>query len=279
MILTASPQRELCIQCHSSEGPSLHAGGAAPRPGAGDRPRPCAGAPARAADAPPTRAPQYLKPVAIFNQHLYEGEFGEPRGIAFDRAHGEVWVADSRNGIFGAFTPDGIPLFATPPSEHVHDPVRVAVDAQGRLLVLDMDRSRIKVLSYRGEYVRDLVLPGLPEHPVIGAIAFDPSGQLLVGENATGQVLAYTYEAEPRLKLRFGSNGSEEGQFQSIGGIAADKEFFYVVDHQVTAVQVWGRSSTGSAVSAPARARSRSPPTWRWTPPTASTSWRRATRA
>lgn len=180
-----------------------------------------------------------LKPIAIFNQHLYEGDLGEPRGVAFDRNAGEVWVADTRNGVLGVFTPDGVPLFTTGRSDHVREPVRVAVDARGRLLVLSNDRSRINVLSYRGEYQGDLELPGLPDAPLFGAIAFDPDGNLYVGENTSGQVFVFGPDLKPRL--RFGSRGDEDGQFQSIAGIAADRELIFVVDHQVRPVQVFDR--------------------------------------
>jgi DNA-binding beta-propeller fold protein YncE len=195
---------------------------------------------ALAASAPAEDLPRIaLKPVALFDQHLYEGNLAEPRGIAFDRKAGEVWVADSRNQVLGVFTPDGVPLFTTAALRQVREPSRVAVDPQGRLLVLDNDRSQIKVLSYRGEYLGELVLPGVGEHPSFGAIAFDLDGNLYVGEDETGQVLVYGPDL--RLRLRFGSKGEEEGQFQSIAGIAADRELIFVVDHQVKPVQVFDR--------------------------------------
>jgi len=180
-----------------------------------------------------------IKPVAVFSEHLYAGAFGEPRGVAVDRATGEVWVADTRNHLLGAFTPDGVPLFTAGASDHVREPRRLVIDAKGRLLVLDNDRSRIKVLSYRGEYLGDLELPGVGENPVFGAIALDADGNLYVGEDASGQVLGFGADLKPRL--RFGSPGADEGQFQSIAGIAFDKEFIYVVDHQVIPVQVFDR--------------------------------------
>jgi DNA-binding beta-propeller fold protein YncE len=203
----------------------------------------------RGAEAPPV-----LRPWALLTHHLYEGDLGEPRAVAVDRARGEIWVADSRTHSLAAFTPEGVPLFTSSPTLEVREPARIAVDRRGRLLVLDDDRSRIKVLSYRGEYVGDLALPGLPEHPTFGAIAFDAEGNLYVGENESGQVLVFGPDLKPRL--RFGSPGTDDTQFQSIGGIAADSELIFVVDHQSTPVQAfdhrgnlvraWGRHDMGA---------------------------------
>jgi DNA-binding beta-propeller fold protein YncE len=207
--------------------------------------------PARAA-AP--RPGPLLRPIAVFSQHLYQGDLRGPRGIALDRAHDEVWVADTGNHLLGVFTPAGVPLYAAPPSRHLREPSRLAVDARGRLLVLDNDRSRIKVLSYRGEYLSDLALPGLGAKPRFGALATDAEGNLYVGENESGQVLVFSPDLRPRL--RFGERGDEDGQFQSIAGIAVDPTAIYVVDHQVRPVQVfdrrgnflrgWGRHDLGA---------------------------------
>jgi tripartite motif-containing protein 71 len=75
-----------------------------------------------------------------------------------------------------------------------------------------------------------------------------------VGENESGQVLVFTPDLHPRL--RFGERGEEDGQFQSIAGIAVDAAAIYVVDHQVRPVQVfdrrgnflrgWGRHDLGA---------------------------------
>lgn len=186
------------------------------------------------------RAPALLKPIVIFNQHLYGGDLGEPRGIALDRRSGEVWVADTRNHVLGVFTEDGVPLYTTSVTDRLREPAKIAVDPAGRVLVLDNDRSHVKVLNYRGEFVENLELSGIPEKPSFGAIALDAQGNLYVGENESGQVLVFGPDGKPRL--RFGTRGDEEGQFQSIAGIASDKDFIYVIDHQVTpAVQVFDR--------------------------------------
>jgi DNA-binding beta-propeller fold protein YncE len=212
----------------------------------------CAAAlPIGAADAPKF----LLKPVALFNQHLYAGSFSGPRGIFFDRRHKEIWLADSGNGLIGIFSPEGFPLFAFREESGAGQPVRVVVDGDGTALVVSGDRSRIRRYSYRGRFITEVKLPGISGTPSIGALAFDAEGNLYVGENGKGEILIY--DRELKLKKRFGRRGAEEGDFASIGGIAvADDGTMFVLDHQALAVQVfdrrgiflrgWGRHDMGA---------------------------------
>jgi tripartite motif-containing protein 71 len=181
----------------------------------------------------------WLRPVALFDQHLYEGALVEPRGICFDRKNNEVWVADTRNGRIGVFTPEGVPLFSFGGTDHLKEPVRVAVAKNGDVYVVGVERGRIERFSYRGEYLGPLVLPGLPEHPVFGTVAVDADGNVWMGENESGQVLGFTPDLKPLLRL--GSSGDGEGQFQAIAGIAVTKDVVVVTDHIALAVQVFDR--------------------------------------
>ncbi len=203
--------------------------------------------------APTSEARQFhIKPVTIFGEHLYEGTFANPSGVAFDATANEVWVADTQNNLVGAFTPDGVPLFAFG-SDDMVEPVRIATDANGRLYVLDNDRTTVKVYSYKGDPLAHLALPGLGEKPIIGTIAMDADGNLYVGENESCQVLVYGPDGKPRQ--RFGSCGVDEGEFQSITGIAVDATRIVVTDAQGVSVQVfdkhgdfvrgWGRHDMG----------------------------------
>lgn len=195
-----------------------------------------------AADAPETAtkttAKFHIRPVALFFEHLYEGAFSSPMGIWFDEKAREVWVADTKNNLIGVFNPDGAPLF-TFGSDRLRQPVRVVTDPKGRVYVLDSERSKIKVFNYRGDALGDLTLPGVGDAAIFGTIAFDADGNFYVGENDSCQVLVYGPEFKPRQ--RFGTCGSDEGQFQAITGIAVDKDRIVVTDAQVLAVQVFDK--------------------------------------
>ena len=180
-----------------------------------------------------------LKPVAILTSHLYEGPLRGPRGVFADSRRGEVWVADTGNDLLAVFTPDAMELFACRAAS-APEPIRIVVDAQGRLLVVGNQRGVIRVLSPRGEYLSDLALPGIGKDAVFGTIAADTEGNLYVGDNESGQV--FVYGPDFKLKLKFGERGSGQGEFQSISGIAADTENIFVVDQQITpSVQVFDR--------------------------------------
>jgi len=185
------------------------------------------------------RSPLELKPVAVLTSHFYEGSLQGPRGVFVDSRRGEVWVADTGNDLLAAFTPDAMEVFACR-SARAREPIRIVVDASGRLFVLGNDRGVIRVLSPRGEYLSDLALPGVGKTPVFGTIAADAEGNLYVGDNDSGQV--FVFDKDLKLKLHFGSPGRGEGEFQSISGIAADSENIVVVDQQISpSVQVFDR--------------------------------------
>jgi DNA-binding beta-propeller fold protein YncE len=196
----------------------------------------CAGIAAQAPQSPP--APFHIRPIALFNEHLYEGGLESPMGIFFDEHAREVWVTDTKNNVIGCFTPEGVPLFAFT-SDLVREPSKVAIDPKGRIYVLDNDRSKIKIFSYRGEPLGVADLPGVGERPVFGAITIDLDGNLYVGENESCQVLVFGPNGKPRGRM--GECGSEPGQFQAITGIAVTKDSIVVTDAQVVAVQVFDR--------------------------------------
>jgi len=197
-----------------------------------------------------------LEPVLFLESHLYEGNLHGPESVFVDDQRGEVWVADTRNNLIGVFSSDGMPLYAFGSRKYVREPRQVAVDANGRVLVLEQDRTRIRTFNYRGLYLGDLVPAGFPEKGQIAAFALGPDSTLWIGETTNDELLLYDYPSM-RLRRRFGSKGEEEGQFRSIAAIAVDEKHVVVVDHTGIAVQVfnhrgdfirgWGQHAMGGA--------------------------------
>jgi DNA-binding beta-propeller fold protein YncE len=206
-----------------------------------------------AQDEPP---PFEVRPAGIFNQHLYAGSFVHPRGLAFDREHDELWIADSTSGIVSVFRPDGAELYSFSSKKYLRQPARVAIAPHDQIAVIDGDHAHVRLFDYRGNYKGDVAMPGLGEKPIVGAVAYDDAGTLYVGENRSGQI--FVYSAEGKLKMQFGSKGADEGQFTSISAIALDAgRNVYVADQRGLAVQVfdgqgnfmrgWGRHEMGAA--------------------------------
>lgn len=180
-----------------------------------------------------------LSPIAVATRHLEEGWFKGPCGVGFDRKTQEMWVADTGNSLLGVFTPDGVPLYATNAGGTILEPVKVIVDADGSLWVLDNNRARIARLDWRGKPLPSPVLVGLPDKPSIGTIALDSQGWLYVGENTQGTIHVYDRQLKP--KFEFGSRGDEDEQFIAITGIAVGVEVIAVVDAIGRPVQLFNR--------------------------------------
>jgi len=196
-----------------------------------------------------------VQPQLLFNQHLYFGSFSRPKALAIDKTRGEIWVADAGDGVIGIYKPNGVELFAFTSKQYLRDPVRMAVAPNGDIAVLEGDRKSIRLFNYRGDYKRDLVLEGIGDKPLVGAIAWDAGGKLYVGDNRSCQV--FIYEADGKLRQQFGSRGSDEGQFETITAITIGPDgSIYIADAQALAVQIfdnqgnfvrgWGRHETGA---------------------------------
>ncbi len=193
-----------------------------------------------AAPLAPQPAPAFrLRPLASATRHLEEGFLLRPSGVARDPATGEIWIADTGNHLLGAFTPDGVPVFATRAGGTIREPESVAVAPNGDLWVLDIDRGRIARLDWRGRPLPSPVLEGLPAEPVFGALAFDAEGDLWVGENGEGRIHVFDRALAPRF--RFGSRGGGEEQFLAIVDIAIAGDRVVVVDAVGVAVQIFNR--------------------------------------
>lgn len=197
-----------------------------------------------------------LRPVLLLEWHLYSGSLNNPESVHVDDERGEIWVADTKNNLIGVFSKDGMPLFSFGSSRYLREPRLVRTDPQGRVVVLERDRSRLRIFNYRGVYQGDLVPPRLGEKAQIAAFCFGPDATLWIADNGAGEILVYDYPSL-RLKRRFGSRGSEEGEFQSIADMAVDAKHVYVLDHTALAVQVfehggsfvrgWGQHAMGGA--------------------------------
>jgi DNA-binding beta-propeller fold protein YncE len=164
-------------------------------------------------------------------QANHGGSFVRPRAVALDVAHGEVIVAntglgrveyfDYRTWPLGFFThevpgPEGLP--------RTGEPIALAVDASGRLLVSDLKAAFVDVLDYRGRSLARLSLPAPDDTSSDrfgpGAIAVAPDGRVFVASRGAGRV--HVFDAGLRHVASWGVAGSDSTQLSNITALAVD---------------------------------------------------------
>ncbi len=158
-------------------------------------------------------------------------DFSGPQGIAFDVEHGEVVVANT-----GIHRVEFFDLKTYPTGYFVHrvpdpltgemrdgNPVFVAVDRQGNVLVSDMAAPYVDVLDFRGRPITRLHLPA-PDDTLAngrgpGALAVGPDGSIWVASRgADGRV--YRFDSDYGFVGVWGTPGKEPGQLQAITALA-----------------------------------------------------------
>ena len=189
--------------------------------------------------------------VAVFNQLLYFGSMAVPRALSFDTKHAELWIADGAADRISVFTRDGQELY----SFAAKAPSRIVAAPDGNVAVIGGDRTRVLLFNYRGEFLHHLPLGKIGAKPTIGAVAFDSDGNAIVADNASSQV--FIVRSDGSVKLQFGSNGSDEGQFLSVCAIAIDRSGQIIIaDQRAVSIQVfdaqgnfvrgWGKHEMGA---------------------------------
>ncbi|MGI8549297.1 MAG: flippase activity-associated protein Agl23, partial [Dehalococcoidia bacterium] len=156
------------------------------------------------------------------------GAFLRPAGVAIDDV-GDIYVADSQNNRIQKFDRNG-KLLATSVNSNgqpgfLKEPWGVALDRQGMVYVADTWDHRIVKLDPQLRYVATWGYPIKASGPdsllsLYGprAIAFEPSGNLLVTDTGNSRVIEYSPGGQPLGS--FGSYGVGAGQLQEPVGLA-----------------------------------------------------------
>ena len=195
---------------------------------------------------PPPPAPVYpfeLVPVDAIRGHLLEGPFLEPLGVCFDAEAHEVLVADSKNALIGIYDPLGVPLFSFGGDRLLGDPRRLAVGADGMILVLDSTQAVIKRFSYRGVPLDPLAFayPAQGDVPAgsvrVASFALGPDGRLVVADADRPQVLAFAPDGTLLFTIR---PAKAAARFAGISDVAVSRDgLIAVTDLKETPVQLF----------------------------------------
>jgi DNA-binding beta-propeller fold protein YncE len=158
------------------------------------------------------------------------GTFEQPLGVAFDVAQGEIVVANTGASRVEFFGLDGLPkgFFVhrvTDASGTDRDglPKHVAVDARGRILVVDALASYIDVCDFRGTSLQRISLPAPDDDVTVGGgpgpIAVAPDGRIFVASrNKHGRIHVLDPDGKPLAS--WGEPGTEPGKLRAIAGLA-----------------------------------------------------------
>jgi DNA-binding beta-propeller fold protein YncE len=178
---------------------------------------------APAAAAPPV-------PELVIFGYTPDATFRLPRAVALDSAHDEILVGDTGNHAIDIFSLAGRPL-----ARYIHrverhdgtwvdgDPVGLAVDSAGRVLVVDAAASYVDVLDGLGRSYARIEPPAPKGDAGPGAVTVLKSGAILVGMSGdTGRI--YRFTREYALDGSWGEAGRSPGQLASVIGLAEERD-------------------------------------------------------
>jgi len=148
-----------------------------------------------------------------------------PQGVAV--REGVVYVSDTGNSRIQLFGVNGVflqtlELSAAPVTGEakelpfkLKEATSIALDGAGRIYLLDVDDSQVKLYESSGRYIKTLPSVGKP-------IALSVAEDGVYIADATTQVIS-KFDHEGKLTYTFGSKGEAKSQFKKIAGIAVEK--------------------------------------------------------
>lgn len=157
--------------------------------------------------------------------------FWGPRGIAVAPDGSRIYLTDTGNKRIVSFDSDGKQLNAwgkegSKPGEFI-EPVGIAVDSQGTVIVADTGNRRMQFFDKDGTYLREYAILGWEEfytEPYIAVSGTD----LIATDSYNHRCARYTNDV---LSFSWGGSGTAAGKFNRPIGIAADGVGgFYVSD-------------------------------------------------
>ena len=163
---------------------------------------PAAPAPTPAPDDPAYQ-PIRLRPIRLVYRQMEGRYLKSPRGVFFDTKRGEIYVADTMNDLVAVYNREGMALFAFGYNGEFKEPIKAVVDGRGRIYVLAGLGRKVRVFSYRGEYLHDFSFHGVEGKAVPTTITADAEGQIYIADSASGKILVY--DSDERLLRRFGT--------------------------------------------------------------------------
>jgi DNA-binding beta-propeller fold protein YncE len=176
-----------------------------------------------AAATAPAAAPEpaFMRVLAL---PVPDDAIGYPQGVTADLHTGEIFVCDARNSRILVFDSQGLFVYEMPGGDAFASPQDVAVDPEGRLVVVASHDRRPAVveLDFDGLFLREVRLSGLPdgvEEPRFGSVALSPTGErLYLVDTANLRVWICGRDGAVRASIDLGAGLSDRARRDLIPG-------------------------------------------------------------
>lgn len=189
---------------------------------------------------------------AVYMRSIDAG-FDWPIGVAVNKNGSRVYVVDSNNRLVKAFNAGGqeVGSFGKSQSgkggnEGFLNPLYVAVSPlTGDVYVTDRSTASISIYSPNGTY-KGMFSPKTDEKDFAWSplgISFDSKGNMYVSDATKGNHRILVFDKNGKLKLKFGKEGTKNGEFEYPNGIYVDTDgTIYVADTNNSRIQVFDKN-------------------------------------
>jgi hypothetical protein len=173
------------------------------------------------------------------------GEFGIPSSVAVDEKRGLLYITDSRLHTVNVYSLNGYSKLrtfgkrGTDPGEF-NFPTNIAVDAEGRVYVVDTGNFRVQIFDDQGKYIKSIGRlgdsPGALARPK--GIAVDSEGHIYVVDTAYQNF--QVFDQNGQILLAIGGAGGDPGEFLLPAGMYIDNDDkIYVVNQIPPSIQIF----------------------------------------
>ena len=175
-----------------------------------------------------TSTGKFIAAVGIHgSNHL---QFTYPTGICFNQRNNNWYVCDQGNNRIRVLSTDFVRCFGSKGSGNgqFQNPMYAAFDDANNLYVTDFYNHRVQVVTANGQFLRAFTNKANVEqlrYPL--GIAIDSSNTVYVSECDRHCVSVFTAQGE--YITSFGTEGAQEGQFNTVYGLSIDENDSIIV--------------------------------------------------
>lgn len=154
------------------------------------------------------------------------GQLNQPRGVAIGK-DGSFYVADTGNHRVVKFGADGKFVATWGTAADLIEPLAVAIDSAGRIVVLDSEPGWIKRYTSEGQLVDQIAGPEARFYHPRG-MAIDAADNIYVADTGGGRVVKFNGKGEQIAMI--GTKGKGPGQIAEPVSVVADAGGIWVTD-------------------------------------------------